>query len=194
MTTAGKEIVESILEASKEILHNEGPEGFSTNRIAQRAGVSVGSLYHYFPNKDAIVAELARWLETQSLTLFDEMLQRHVDKPYSAAVREAVRILASNQLGDHRFRAAVRELVPDGWTRRESLDVDARARAKLAEHLRGRKDVRGGDPERLAWIALHAVEGIIEAAVWQQPELLEDEAFLDEVVVLVDRFLAPDPV
>jgi AcrR family transcriptional regulator len=53
-----QETVNIILEASTRILESEGLRGFNTNAIAAKAGVSVGSLYQYFPNKDAIVLAL----------------------------------------------------------------------------------------------------------------------------------------
>lgn len=52
--------VEVIVEAAARILEADGHAGFTTNAIAERAGVSVGSLYQYFPNKDAITRELIR--------------------------------------------------------------------------------------------------------------------------------------
>jgi AcrR family transcriptional regulator len=53
-----QETVSVILEASARILESDGLRGFNTNAIAERAGVSVGSLYRYFSNKDAIVLAL----------------------------------------------------------------------------------------------------------------------------------------
>lgn len=53
-----QETVTVILEASARILESDGLRGFNTNAIAAKAGVSVGSLYQYFPNKDAIVLAL----------------------------------------------------------------------------------------------------------------------------------------
>lgn len=50
--------VEAILQAAAHILEEEGFEGYTTNAIAARAGVSIGSLYQYFPNKDAVTAAL----------------------------------------------------------------------------------------------------------------------------------------
>ena len=52
--------VDAIVEAAARILEAAGPSGYTTNAIAQRAGVSVGSLYQYFPNKDAITRALIR--------------------------------------------------------------------------------------------------------------------------------------
>ncbi len=52
--------VEVIVEAAARILETAGRAGFTTNAIAERAGVSVGSLYQYFPNKDAITRALIR--------------------------------------------------------------------------------------------------------------------------------------
>lgn len=51
---------DSILEAAEQVLEREGPEGLNTNRIAERAGVSVGTLYQYFPDKAAILLAAAR--------------------------------------------------------------------------------------------------------------------------------------
>jgi len=51
-------LVGAVRQAAREILKEEGPEGLTTNRVADRAGVSVGSLYHYYPNKESIVSDL----------------------------------------------------------------------------------------------------------------------------------------
>jgi AcrR family transcriptional regulator len=52
--------VDAILEAAADILVRDGFQRLTTNRIAERAGVNIASLYQYFPGKDAIVAELRR--------------------------------------------------------------------------------------------------------------------------------------
>ncbi|MCT7376485.1 TetR/AcrR family transcriptional regulator [Chelativorans salis] len=52
--------VDAILEASARILTAEGLAGFNTNAVALRAGISVGSLYQYFPSKEAILTEMLR--------------------------------------------------------------------------------------------------------------------------------------
>lgn len=49
---------EAILEAAARILESLGFAGFNTNAVAELAGVSIGSLYQYFPSKDALIVEL----------------------------------------------------------------------------------------------------------------------------------------
>ncbi|QYD72970.1 TetR/AcrR family transcriptional regulator [Paraburkholderia edwinii] len=53
-----EETVASIIEAAAQILEKEGFAGFNTNAVARRAGVSIGSLYQYFPGKDALTVAL----------------------------------------------------------------------------------------------------------------------------------------
>lgn len=66
--------VASILEASAHILVEHGHGALNTNQIAMRAGVSVGSLYQYFPNKEAIMTELIRQKRERMLTGVDMAL------------------------------------------------------------------------------------------------------------------------
>ncbi len=63
--------VEAILEAAAQLLEAGGLEGYTTNHIAERAGVSIGSLYQYFPNKDAVTVAL---IEREVSTLADTLL------------------------------------------------------------------------------------------------------------------------
>jgi AcrR family transcriptional regulator len=55
-----EQTVAVLLEAAAQVLERDGLEGFNTNAVAERAGVSIGSLYQYFPGKDALVLALMR--------------------------------------------------------------------------------------------------------------------------------------
>ena len=52
--------VAAILEGAAQVLECHGSDGFTTNAIAERAGVSIGTLYQYYPDKNAIAAALSR--------------------------------------------------------------------------------------------------------------------------------------
>lgn len=80
-----------ILEAAARILETEGLGGLTTNRVATTAGVSVGSLYQYFPSKEAILAELIRRLRRSLLTDCQAAAETVRDRPLSDAVDALVR-------------------------------------------------------------------------------------------------------
>ena len=76
-----KQTVEYILEASISILETDGMKGFNTNAIAKKAGVSIGSLYQYFPSKDAIMNELIqRYFKDQDEKIYQYIL--NLDSSY----------------------------------------------------------------------------------------------------------------
>src|ERR1700737_907458 len=89
-----KETVSVILEASARILESDGLQGFNTNSIAVRAGVSIGSIYQYFPNKDAILLAL--------ISSFEEALHDAVLKAGQAGRGRPLK---------HRLKLLVRALV-----------------------------------------------------------------------------------
>lgn len=79
----------AILEATARILEDEGLEAANTNTIAERAGVSVGSLYQYFPDKDAIFAELI----IASETTLGDMLEALVSSTRGRRLEERMALL-----------------------------------------------------------------------------------------------------
>jgi len=95
-----QETVNVILEASARILESDGLRGFNTNAIAAKAGVSVGSLYQYFPNKDAIMLAL--------IGSYEEELQK--------AVFEAIQAGRGQEL-KRRLRLLARALVRAHYSR-----------------------------------------------------------------------------
>ncbi|NUG02645.1 TetR/AcrR family transcriptional regulator [Acinetobacter oleivorans] len=68
---------EAILEAAARILESLGFAGFNTNAMAELAGVSIGSLYQYFPSKDALIVELIRRERAELSNRIVEAIQQH---------------------------------------------------------------------------------------------------------------------
>lgn len=83
----------SILEASARILETDGLPGFNTNAVARRAGVSIGSLYQYFPNKDAILLELIRSFEEALDTAVEQAIESDKEERFTPRLRKVVRAL-----------------------------------------------------------------------------------------------------
>jgi AcrR family transcriptional regulator len=86
--------VARILDAAAHIFHEQGYSGATTNDIADEAGVSIGSLYQYFPNKDALLLALAhQHIESAAAGLTDLLGQRGTEHDYALIVREVVHFL-----------------------------------------------------------------------------------------------------
>jgi len=98
--------VETLLDATARVLTREGYDRASTNRIAARAGVSVGSLYQYFPNKEALVAALVARHNREMLQLLRDALREMGSRDLATVMRELVRAMVDAHLVDpalHRF-------------------------------------------------------------------------------------------
>jgi AcrR family transcriptional regulator len=87
--------VHAILEAAANILERQGFEGYTTNEIAARAGVSIGSLYQYFPNKDAVTIAL---IERETAGMVDEVVAALALTPPKRALQETIRAAVRNQV------------------------------------------------------------------------------------------------
>jgi AcrR family transcriptional regulator len=185
----GRRIVDAILQSAKDVLTRDGFPRLTTNRIAQFAGVSIGSVYQYFPDKHAIVAAIGRELEQKALKLFQSEVAGSSTRSIADVSRKIVSGLAHESFEKQAVRREILRQVPRGWLEAASQRVDATVNAELARLLSSRSDVRAADPELMAFVVMHAVEAVLEAAVLRRPELLLDEAFLDEVTALAVSYL-----
>jgi AcrR family transcriptional regulator len=118
---------DSILEAAGQMLEREGAEGLNTNRIAERAGVSIGTLYQYFPDKAAILLATAR----RSLVLPDVgfiALQKALMAALVRTLEDLLRGGSTARAGGRRPRGPVEPLRP----MRNSEPLEQRLLAGLA--------------------------------------------------------------
>jgi AcrR family transcriptional regulator len=104
-------LVADILEAAARVLARDGAHRFTTARVAEAAGISVGSLYQYFPNKEAILFRLQaeEWQETMG------QLQRILGDtrmPPLERLRAAVRAFFLSECEEAAFRGALEEAAP----------------------------------------------------------------------------------
>ena len=94
--------MDRILEAAARIFHEQGYSGATTNDIADEAGVAIGSLYQYFPNKDALLVELAnRHIESTERGLTDLLSKLPTDPGIEPVLRAVVKFLvAQHEMDD----------------------------------------------------------------------------------------------
>ncbi len=80
-----------LIAATERVLTKEGYAAATTNRIAEVAGVSIGTLYHYFPTKEALIERLVHQMWAAELALVESRAQLVLEAPVAVAVREMVR-------------------------------------------------------------------------------------------------------
>jgi AcrR family transcriptional regulator len=104
-------LVDAILKAAIRVLEREGAAGFTTIRVAERAGVSVGSLYQYFPNKESILFRLQKdeWVATGRL-LEGIFANEHLDA--DERLRAAVRAFFRSEFDEAPLRRALGDAAP----------------------------------------------------------------------------------
>jgi AcrR family transcriptional regulator len=181
--------VEAILTATSRVLVQDGYAKTSTNRVAKVAGVSIGSLYQYFPSKEALVLALVNRHCEQMLNLLIESGPSMLEAPLDVAIRTYVRtMLAAHSVDPALHRVLVTQALHLG------LDVIAgmekTAREVVQSYLEHRKDdIMVMDTELAAFVLVTAVEAVTHNAVVNQPHHLRSGALEDEICALILRYL-----
>lgn len=180
--------VEAILQAATYILLRHGWEGLTTNRIAERAGVNIASLYQYFPNKQSIVIELQR----RHVAKAREGLPRFAPELKSQkSLRGMLDLMIRAGVEEHRVAPALHKVFTEELPRstRKALRDSSSKNIKenwtelVRPHLKNVPDL-----ELAAFIAETAVHAIIHEAATERPELLERDDFVQEIVTLLERY------
>lgn len=105
------ELVSAILEAAIQVLAKEGASRFTTARVAEKAGVSVGSVYQYFPNKAAILFRLQTDEWQQTSQMLSRILQ-DVSQPALERLRALVHAFIRSECEEAQMRVALSDAAP----------------------------------------------------------------------------------
>lgn len=187
----------AIRQACLKILEQEGRRRLTTNRIAEVAGVSIGSLYQYYADKHAIAADICdellmaetgevRRMDQQTLTIIEHSLEHTIAffvREYIARHQRLYRKLKGFYLEMHwhyNFEDYVRRRHP-----RKLRTVDWLPTA-LKQH---RHSIGVSDPQLAASMVVNTLEGSLHATLDHNPELIFELAFERELTVLILSYL-----
>lgn len=186
--------VESILEGAIRILDREGLDAATTTRIAEVAGVSVGTLYQYFADRDAILhalqeREFSRALELMQTVLASANLTQSPRDTVTAVVRGLASLYASCP-GLHRVLTieGLRSLHAD---RVHAFDTRIVAIIRYFLSATGAR-VRRSNVDAAAFVAFQSVRATMLASLLERPPGLDMEVLTDEIVDLVLRYLVEE--
>lgn len=185
--------VEVIFEATARILLREGPAALNTNYIAERAGISVGTLYGYFPNKVAVLLAMARREITRATAALVQAISSA--DPNADPARVAIRTLIA-EFSRHRKarRIAFQTLVAEGFGAELESNMDEIAKALAARTESIVPGRRAPIPAVSAFVLTRAVNGVLVSAANERFPHMGTAEFEDELVRLVRGFLSAIPV
>lgn len=197
-----QQLVRAIREACCKILDEEGADRLTTQRIADVAGVNIASVYQYFPNKEAILAEvyeeqLTRVAEQvrQGFTQMRQLSEHSIEAALEAIIDQKSRLL-SQLYGLHGDFYLRYQQVFDLGRRVDAMTVAQGNPSwenwfpQFLRHHRHR--LRSGDIDTMAFMASHSLEACLQAALRERPQALQDPAFHQELLTLLLRYLLKD--
>lgn len=185
-----QQTVDTILQATARVLAEYGYAGTNTNRIAETAGVSVGSLYQYFPNKNALIAALHDRHDKQMLALIDEVL----DGNPAATLRERVAAIVAALLRAHLLEPALHRVLEREFPlfdqprdhSRADQDIHRRMRHLLELH---RAEIAQQDRELATYVVLRIMESLVHAVALEPPAGFDPRQLEGAVVDAVMGYL-----
>jgi AcrR family transcriptional regulator len=174
--------VSAILEGAAQVLEAGGLAGFTTNAVAGRAGVSIGTLYQYFSDKDALLRALAERQVKLTIAEVARALRDEGEAPLEERVRAVVRAVINAFHGRQRARKAVVQAVLAQGT---AIEMAAPVAAFFAEagNMPPRGLARLTREQR--FVLSRSLMGTIRAAVLEEAPFFRSRSFEDELVRLV---------
>jgi AcrR family transcriptional regulator len=180
-----KETVEVMIEATIRIIESDGLAGVSTNRVAEVAGVSVGSLYQYFPNKEALVEEVRARFSSRFHGELQALLGRLPGMPLRDALEAWLATLVELHVESPGVHNAVGTGAPEALQAPLSIVIGGYLEAHSAE-------IRRPDLALAGRIVLDTAEALVHNTALREPELLKDPNWVAEVTDLLERYLVVD--
>jgi AcrR family transcriptional regulator len=184
-----QQTVEAILDAVVRILKREGNQAITTNRVAKVAGVSIGSIYQYFPDKQALFVALHERHVGQIDRLIESKLAEHAKSSLKVLVGAVIGAMIEAHLPNPElYRALAIEVPPrtDG-TKDFSVRLHGLFRVALAARVEELKP--GRDLDRIAFVVTHMVESLSHGAVLRRPPGLSLAAAKEEAGYAVLAYL-----
>ncbi|MFI7702831.1 TetR/AcrR family transcriptional regulator [Nonomuraea sp. NPDC049480] len=178
---------ERILQAAAHVFAEHGYASGTTDRIAEEAGLSIGSLYQYFPNKDAILLTLALAHVDDAARVVQEQLEnaRHLEEWLPRLTHALAALHASNP---RVHRVLFEEAPRSPELLRRFHETEEQAVAAVAALLLADETVTVSQPEGAARFVVATIESLIHRFAGRNPPMKPAE-LADEIVLIVTRYL-----
>jgi AcrR family transcriptional regulator len=181
--------VDAVFEATLQVLLSGGPQRLTTTRVAERAGVSVGTVYQYYPNKESLLyAVLQRHLDEVAQAIETACGQQH-DQPLDAMIYALVHAFVDAKTARMDESRALYVIAAELNTAELVHNAAERMRAATSAMLKTASDARFDDLSLVTFMWLSALVGPTRAMLEDRapPKMLR--ALREQLVMLSDAYL-----
>ncbi|HUP99529.1 MAG TPA: TetR/AcrR family transcriptional regulator [Aeromicrobium sp.] len=185
-----RDMVERILAAGRAVVLRDGYDAASTNRIATEAGISPGSLYQYFPNKEAVLSAIVGRYSDDVSERITAALADRFDETGPEMVRATLEALLDALEDDAELLRIVADELPRNENRARAEALEQRVIGLASAYLAARPPQMRNDltPTTAAWILVRAIENLAVRYVLERPQI-DRAAFVSELERLVGGYL-----
>ncbi len=180
----------AVLDGAAQVLIAQGYERATTDRIAERTGVSVGTIYEYFPNKDAIFAALQRRWNEQRWALFEESRQIDLEDDLETVLRKTIHARIEATKLNPKLNSVLMRDVPASVTADQAAQLhDEFLAASVQIFGRFKGAIRSNDWQLMARLMIHATHAVIDNIAASEPDLLDAPELENELVLMMQRYV-----
>jgi AcrR family transcriptional regulator len=187
--------VDAIIQATARVLVEDGYDRASTNRIAQAAGVSIGSLYQYFPSKEALVAAL---VEAHVDRMMEVVTRKLEDNNAPSDLRQSADTLVGALIAAYRIDPKLHHVlcqeVPKIGDLRRIYEFEQALADVIRSHLHSlRHQIRHQNIDRAVFLLINAIPSVIRASIEGDADGADDSALSVELTDMILRYLVYVP-
>lgn len=184
-----RQTVVAILDAAVRLMKRKSRGSLTTNRIAEIAGVSIGSVYQYFPDKSSIFIALHQRHVEEIDRLIAATLIEHAASPLDTFVRAVIEAMIEAHTRDPELYELLRHEVPHRAGGAQDFSVRLHGVFRLALASRGHECSKSRDLDTAAFIVTHMVDSLAHGAILRRPRGLSLRAAKEEAVRAVLAYL-----
>ncbi|HEY8212019.1 MAG TPA: TetR/AcrR family transcriptional regulator [Myxococcaceae bacterium] len=185
--------VDAILAATAQVLVRDGYDRTSTNKVAEVAGVSIGSLYQYYPSKEALVAALIERHMQRLAALLETKMIEVGEAPVPVAVRALLSALVDAKTLEPKLQKVLMEQVPRVGRLCKVAQMDKHFEDLLRGYLQMRHaQIRPTNLDAAVFLLVTTGAAVTHAIATDRPEHISVEELVDETAEMVMRYLRPD--
>jgi AcrR family transcriptional regulator len=184
-----QQTVEALLDAVARVIKRHGVDAVTTNRIAVAAGISIGSVYQYFPDKAAIFVALHERHVDEIARALEAALVAHAEAPLAGLVAALVDVMVASHSVDPELHELLFREVPHRAEGARGFVHRLRGALRLALLAKAAELPSGIDLDRAVFMVAHMIEGLSHAAVLERPVRLSLAAAKREVIRAVLAYL-----